>query len=813
MPPAARELGTATQADAVEFETLAEAVNRQPDTSGTMARNILIVAGAFILSRVLGFLREILFAHQFGTTGQADAYVAAFRVPDLLFLTVMSAGFGSAFIPVFAGFLTRGDTRRAWNLASAVLSWAVVITVAAGLLIFAFAEPIIRYLIAPDLPASDIALSASLMRVIVLSPLLLGLGIAAKGILEAQDRFLWPAMAPLVYNVGIIVGLVVLVPRFGIKGVAYGVVVGALAHFAIQIPSLIRSGMRFRFDLRRDIPGLTQVGRLLIPRVIGQSAFAINFMVVVNIASSIGEGGASSINYAWQLLMLPHGILALSISTVIFPTMARLWERQDVAGLARTFARAVRPLVFLSVPVSIVLYLFREPIVAALLQRGDFTRASTVAVAAPLAALAVTLVAYGIVEVLTRAFYAMKDARTPVIAGVVIIAINIIIALATVDRFGELALGLSLGSSTVVEAIILGIVFVGRLQQHGLTISWSWVGWLGRIAAAGIVAAAFGVAAAGPLNTLWDGSHGAYLTRLFLLVIAAALVLVPYGLIAWATGIPEYVTLERRLGRFIAPLANAIPAARHADLGISRGVAFTRGDPLDVDAPPADEADLGAAEEQPDDREPMLDDGRADGQNLGAERDPLDQASRRDGSGFHTEREPAESRTDARRRRPRLDGIDRPIPPPLRPLPSTGAFDQAPVMSGDNTGADRDARFSSGTHDPDFYQDPEDDTPYGPRSTRQDEPDGPTRGIRGTGRFGNGRAPDRYPRRDRDSLRTGREAADDSRPFRSTRQTTLPSWYTPQRRPRRAPAGTEPEQANDYTYDLNGRPNRPRRDR
>ena len=810
MPPAAREIGVATQADAVEFESLAEAVNRQPDTSGSMARNIVIVAGAFVLSRVLGFLREILFAHQFGTTGRADAYVAAFRVPDLLFLTVMSAGFGSAFIPVFAGFLTRGDTRRAWNLASAVLSWAVVITVAAGLLIFAFAEPIIRYLIAPDLPATDIALSASLMRVIVLSPLLLGLGIAAKGVLEAQDRFLWPAMAPLVYNIGIIFGLIVLVPSFGIKGVAYGVVVGALGHFVIQVPSLFRSGMRYHFDLRRDVPGLAQVGGLLVPRIIGQSAFAINFMVVVNIASSIGEGGAASINYAWQLLMLPHGILALSVSTVIFPTMSRLWERQDVAGLARTFARAMRPLVFLSVPVSIVLFLYREPIVAALLQRGDFTRASTVAVAAPLAALAVTLVAYGIVEVLTRAFYAMKDARTPVIAGVAIIAINIIIARATVGRYGELALGLSLGASTVVEAIILGVVFIGRLQRHGLAFSWHWISWLGRILAAGVVATAFGTAAAGPLGALWNGPHGSFLVRLSLLAIAAALVVIPYALIAWAVGIPEYVALERRISRLISPLANVVPAAQYGQLGIAHGAAFTRGQPPEPDFLASSGPPLSADDDQSADGAPSEQEAEP------ASNSPTDEALNRPasstyGSGFHMEGEPAESRTDARRRRPRPTGNDRPIPPPLRPFSSTGAFDQAPLMSADQDDIVRGNRSEAGAGAPNPYDD--DDSNRARRAGRGDALNRPQHGVRGTGRFGNGRARDRFPGHDVDGPQRGGDYADESRPFRSTRQTTLPAWYTPQRRPRRLPSGAEPEEANDYTHDLNGRSDRPRRDR
>lgn len=166
--PAAHEVTTATQQDAVESEPPDDMAARPG--SGNLVRNTLIVAVAFIASRILGFAREILIARQFGTGGEADAYAAAFRLPDLLFLVVMSASFGSAFIPVFAGYLTRGDPRRAWELANAVLTWAIALTVVTGALIFVLADPIIRYLIAPSLDDEFIRLSASLMRVLVLSP-------------------------------------------------------------------------------------------------------------------------------------------------------------------------------------------------------------------------------------------------------------------------------------------------------------------------------------------------------------------------------------------------------------------------------------------------------------------------------------------------------------------------------------------------------------------------------------------------------------------------------------------------------------------
>ncbi len=768
LAPAAHEVTTATAQEAVEFETLADAI-RRPQVS-SIARNTAVVALAFIASRLLGFAREVLIANQFGTGGEADAYAAAFRVPDLLFLVVMSAGFGSAFIPVFGGFLARGDDRRAWQLANAVLTWAIGLTIVAGALIFILADPIIRYLIAPNLADEYIELSASLMRVLVLSPLLLGLGIAAKGILEAQDRFLMPALAPLIYNLGIIVGIVVLAPTAGIEGVAIGVVIGAAGHALIQLPAVLRSGLRFRLSLDRSVDGLVEVARLLVPRVVGQIAFAANFIVITNFASSLGEGGPASINYAWQLLMLPHGILALSISTVIFPAMARQWERADIAALNRTLSEAIRPLVFLSIPITIVLFLYREPIVAALLQRGDFDRASTVAVAAPLAALAAALIAYGLVEVLTRAFYAMKDARTPVIAGLIIIVINIAVAALTIDRYDGLALGLALGLSTTVEAVILVTVLLIRFRGLGVESDGTWLPWIGRVAVATIAAVAFGLAAANGLDRLWAESGSTFIVRAALLAIAVILVLAPYALISWALAIPELTAIERRLVRLVAPIGRRLSPSLVGDLGVSRGLAFDR----------SDLSPTGASAASVDETEELFDD-QDDDQEMesGPERRRAewDRRTWREPSSLR-DRDSREwryrdefddrpsSRTDERRRRPR----------PVPPTPSNA------------------------------YANPDDHDQWRPRRRPEppihdddhDEPPGP-------GRFGNGRRPtaaERYG----DSRRSTSPRPPDRRPFQSAQQPTMPGWYTPTRRERRE------SQPNDYTVGSSGRTDRPRSD-
>ncbi len=448
------------------------------DERGSVARNAAIVGGAFVLSRVLGLLREIAFAAEFGTQGVASAYVSAFRIPDLLFLVVMAGAFGAAFIPVFAGYLGKGDQQRAWNLAAAVLSWAGVGVAAGALLCFLLARPLMTWIVAPGLSAENTDVAVDLMRILLLSPVFLGLGIAAKGILEAHHRFTLPALAPVLYNLAIIFGIVVLAPTYGIYGVAWAVIGGAVLHVLVQLPGLVGVGLRFRPSLARDVAGLREVWRLLLPRVIGQAAFQINFIAVNYFATRQGEQEAAALNYAWQLMMLPHGVLALSISTVIFPTLAQLHEQGRLQELRTTFSQTVRPLIFLTLPASVGLFLLRDSIVRTAFQQGAFDDESTRLVVGPLAWLALGLLGYALVEILTRAYYATRDTRTPVITGLLIIVTNILLCALFIDSLGHAGLATALSATTAVEAIIL-LAFL-RLRMGGLFDA-AFGHWLGRV--------------------------------------------------------------------------------------------------------------------------------------------------------------------------------------------------------------------------------------------------------------------------------------------------------------------------------------------
>lgn len=431
-------------------------------TERSVAANATIVAAAYVVSRMLGLLREVLIARQFGTSPNYDAYVAAFKIPDLLFLVVMSGAFGSAFIPVFGGLLGRGERERAWRLASSVLTYTIAVLIGGGILVFVFASPLMRYVVAPGLAPPQQALATNLTRLLLFSPLLLGIGAAGKGMLEAQDAFTVSAIAPILYNVGIIVGAIFFAPHIGVYGLAVGVVGGAFGHASVQMIALFRRGLRFNPSFSRQVEGLSQVARLMGPRLLGQAAFQVNFIVMTNFASRLGASRVSALNYANQLFMLPHGILALSISTVIFPTMARQFEQGLTREVRRTLAGALGPLLFLTIPASIGLFMFRVSIVQVLLQFGSFSAQSTELVANALKYFSIGLLAFAVVETVTRAYYAMHDTRTPVIASMVTIVVNVILSWFLAPRMGEGGLALSITITTTLEMTILLIFLIRR---------------------------------------------------------------------------------------------------------------------------------------------------------------------------------------------------------------------------------------------------------------------------------------------------------------------------------------------------------------
>jgi putative peptidoglycan lipid II flippase len=435
--------------------------------SRRMLSAALVVMLFFVLSRVLGLLREVIVGAQFGTTAEYDAYLAAFRIPDLLFQLVAGGALASAFIPTFSTYWVKSERQEAWLLFSRVLNLITLLLVVLAALAALVAEPLVRQVLAPGFTPAQDALTASLMRWMLISTVVFGASGLIMGALNATQHFAAPAAAPVVYNLAIIGGALFLAPTMGVYGLAVGVVVGALGHLLVQLPSLVRQGVHYRFTVSFVDPGVREVARLMGPRVLGLLFVQLQFVINTILASRLAPGSLSALNYAWLIMLLPQGVIAQSLATTVFPTLSAQIAAGQREAFRRTFNQMLRVVLFLSIPAALLMLPLREAIVSDLLQRGQFDAESTGLVAFALQFYLIGLVAHSALEIVVRAFYAVHDTMTPVTVGVVAMSLNIGLSLLLVGplSFGGLALANSL--ATTLELVVLVWLLKRRIGTLG----------------------------------------------------------------------------------------------------------------------------------------------------------------------------------------------------------------------------------------------------------------------------------------------------------------------------------------------------------
>lgn len=453
----------------------------QPSHLRRIAGAATLVMALFVVSRLLGLLREVVIAAQFGTSAQMDAYLAAFRLPDFLFYVVAGGALGSAFIPTYTEFLARKDMAGAWRLASAVINWVVLILSALGGLAAIFAPWLVQTLY-PNFAPEQQLLTVELMRWMLISTVIFGVSGVLMGILNAHQHFFLPALAPVIYNLAIIGGAWFLGDTWGVRGLTAGVVLGAAGHLAVQLPGVLagRHRLHYRRVLAARDPSLHEVGRLMAPRVLGLAAVQLNFVVTAVLAASLSAGSLTALNYGWIIMLLPQGIIAQSVATALFPTLAALVAENKRGEMRDIFLTTLRNLLFLTLPAAVGLVVLSRPIVRLLLERGAFTPESTQATALALGFFALGLVGHAVVEIAARAFYALKNTRTPVGIGVAAMVINIALSVALLRLFGAMGWpphgGLALANSTAVmlEMVALLVLLrrpLGGFGQPGLAAS------------------------------------------------------------------------------------------------------------------------------------------------------------------------------------------------------------------------------------------------------------------------------------------------------------------------------------------------------
>jgi putative peptidoglycan lipid II flippase len=380
---------------------------------------------AFGVAKAISLVQTVVIAQVFGLSQEWDAFVVANSIPELIFTLIAGGALAHAFIPIFSGFLARGDLEGAWRTASHVINTVFLATLTVSAIAFIAAPWLVANVAAPGFDAAGQAQTVELMRILFLTTIIFSVSGISMGILQSHNHFLLPALAPIMFDVGILFGVIFLIGPFGVNGIALGAVLGAALHLGIQIPGLIRYRMRWKPELGWKDPTLWRIIRLMLPRIAGLGVFSLNFIVMNNIASRLGPGSVSALSWGWRLMQIPQTLIGTAMGTVIFPTLAALSELEDLQGKREAMSGALRFILIASIPSAIGLIFVGRPLVG-LLERGAFDASASALVYSTLQFFALGLVVHSALEVVARSFYADKDTLTPLWAALGGAAINLI---------------------------------------------------------------------------------------------------------------------------------------------------------------------------------------------------------------------------------------------------------------------------------------------------------------------------------------------------------------------------------------------------
>lgn len=481
-PPPAMEGAGQVALSGADFAVAATAAPAAEPAQNTAAiqkvrvgRAALILSGAFIASRVLGLLRQSMFSGVFGAFAVSDAYVQAFLVPDTIFQIVSGGALASAFIPIFTKYMvTEDDEDSAWHIANTALTLCTAVMVVVAVIAMIFAVPISRAF-NPTWSPDKQDLTAGLMRVMLLQSVILGSGVIINSVLQARQNFMLPAIGTVVYNVGLIVGLV---PGMFLGGkgasiywAAWGVVIGALLQVIVQVTGLKKVGMHYRLSFDWRNTAVLQIMKQMVPRVFNASmlsltTFVDRFMIGLLGAGLVGAAANGLVTQyfnAYQLVMLPLGIIGMAMSTAAFPTLAEYVSRGRMERVQTIMLETLRSILFLSIPSSLGLIILGLPIIQALLQHGAFTLDAANATAVSLGFYGIGLVGMAAVEICTRGFYALRDSRTPVIVSISQFVVKIALGLILVNIFFSIGTSLAKGGKPEDVALNGAIWGMGSL--------------------------------------------------------------------------------------------------------------------------------------------------------------------------------------------------------------------------------------------------------------------------------------------------------------------------------------------------------------
>lgn len=426
----------------------------------------IILASSTLISALLGIFRDrLLNSYYLGTypTG-VDAYTAAFTIPDFMFFILTSGALAVSFIPVFNQRLAAGNKKSAWELTSSMLNLMALVTLVASVLIMIFADPLIRYVVSPGLDESGMVLAINMTRVIAINPFLFSIATVITSVQQAVGRFVFCSFAPAIYNIGIIIGITVFTNGInifgiqlfdgGIMGVAIGVIFGAILQLIVSLIGLFGLGMDYQHKIYWKNQGFRSILKLLPARSLDQGIDYVNSIVSTNLASRMGAGAIRSFNQATSLHQMPVNLIGVAISTAFFPKLTEELGQGDKQSYYDTFRKALRTILWISLPVAIIAFFARGYVVSFISNIGSNGNNSIIV--SILATLVVAIFARSVFHIASRGFYANQDTKTPFVVSIFAIGLTMILsAVFFFAGFGVEGLGWAQSIGAIVEIIIL----------------------------------------------------------------------------------------------------------------------------------------------------------------------------------------------------------------------------------------------------------------------------------------------------------------------------------------------------------------------
>jgi putative peptidoglycan lipid II flippase len=433
-------------------------------SSTSITSAALLLGVASFLSRLLGLLRVRIFANKFGAGLDLDMYYAAFRIPDLVFSIIIMGAVSSAFIPIFTQ--ARIKKKDYWRLANNFLHSFSLLILFVAILLIIFAPHLVK-MIAPGFDLEAQKLTTLLTRIMLLQPILLSISGIISGILQSFKIFFAYAISPIVYNVGIIFGAVFLTPKYGIIGLAWGVVLGSALHLLIQIPSLKSCNFQYHFVLDFKDKLMKKIVKLTIPRSISLAALQINYIAITAIASTLTIGSIAIFNYANDIQFVPLGLIGIAYAAAAFPSLASSYAKKKKEKFKKTFSTTLLEIIYLVLPITVLFFVLRNEITGVLLKTGQFGQSEVLLTSAAIGIFCIGIPFQSLIPFLSRTFFAVQNTIIPLIVNLFATGINIALAIYLVrlpnlfsfmNLSGDkriLALPLALSLAAIINVVLL----------------------------------------------------------------------------------------------------------------------------------------------------------------------------------------------------------------------------------------------------------------------------------------------------------------------------------------------------------------------